>query len=663
MSWKKILQLPKSWEIHGGKKRKIVIGIVIFLMFFLLSPHLEDILSARQEYIAGQDTIDWWQTPPPTTTPSPDEQNTPYLSFTVPKDEIKLYVIDPHYESESYVSRQDTIEWWQEQTGFTCVVDIPIKELRMVIPETQQSFTLYYSWVNFSVTVEGLNAAKQKVMNGKVIGKKLRFDKESTSDYKAQSSENDFANITVIFQGELTDVRYFKITITGDVSKNSLPKNMRDAVGSQEINACTKEYFISKLNVESLIDITIEATCWTKETYNYFRSYQSADTGTTTISPSGFKRDRSEISSEIDRSVLDNPEMGAVLYKINKDGKDINIMEWGALQITVKYNFPEEFKDMLDYYIGVRFPDPSCQPTLIYNTQSSEDKIIETPSHKIETIFFYKKAEYINSDSEKALVWYWDSSEKEYRGRDPKANERKWIWVPVFNEKYLESNFLYEIYFTVFYKDAEDVEDKIVDNASFYITLQAGQSYRTSTETEDKCKDWLGGKGWKKIVPPGVREFFYTMCKIKQTIKGALDAVKYISSITLGGGPQATIKIARENGGSVAVAVLLGLITYVMFILALLIFVVGLLGTNLDMAWFGAKMWIILAVFNWLQINIGRYYHKPYGIFSLISDFFGAFYHYVYMFWKDITSFHAEAWGFVAAAILILWFVMGRRSQ
>ncbi|RLG00923.1 hypothetical protein DRN58_02800 [Thermococci archaeon] len=650
MSWKKILQPPKSWEIHGGKKRKIVIGIVIFLMFFLLSPHLEDILSARQEYIAGQDpTPSLTTTPPPTA--SPDEQNTPYLSFTVPKDEIKLYVL----------------KGWGELKVPVLFVDFPVKQLQLIVPhpqnnETQKSFTLYSSWVSFDVMIAGLNPAGEIIMATKPI-KKIRFDNENVNNYTALSNENDSTKLTFAFQSRLTDIRKFKILITGEVLKDKLPENIRNAVGTQEIKKCTKTYYISKQDVIDMLDITIEATCWTKETYNYFRSYQSADSGTTTINPSGFKRDRSEISSEIDRSVLDNPEMGAVLYKINSDGKNINIMEWGALQITVKYDFPEEFKDLLDYYIGVRFPDPSCQPTLIYNTQSSEDKITETPINKIETIWFYKKAEFINSDSEKALVWYWDSSEKEYKGRDPKANERIWIWVPIFNEKYLEQKFRYEIYFTILYKDTEDVENKIEDNASFYITLQAGQSYRTSTETEDKCKDWLGGRGWKKIVPRGVREFFYTMCKIQQTIKGALDAVKYISSITLGGGPQATIEIARENGGSVAVAVLLGLIAYVMFILALLIFVVGLLGTNLDMAWFGAKMWIILAVFNWLQINIGRYYHKPYGIFSLISDFFGAFYHYVYMFWKDITSFHAEAWGFVAAAILILWFVMGRRSQ
>lgn len=202
--------------------------------------------------------------------------------------------------------------------------------------------------------------------------------------------------------------------------------------------------------------------------HTYFKSYQSEDSGTT-ISPSGFKRDSIGANSEIDQEVLDNPEMGAVLYKINKDGKDITIMEWGALEIAVKYDFPEEFKDMLDYYIGVRFPDPSWQPSLIYNIQNSGDEIIQTPSNKIETIWFYKKAEYINSNSEKARVWYWNSSEKEYKGRDPKDNEKKWIWVPVINGKYLEQNFFYEIYFTIFYKDAENIEDKIVDNASFIL--------------------------------------------------------------------------------------------------------------------------------------------------------------------------------------------------
>lgn len=74
------------------------------------------------------------------------------------------------------------------------------------------------------------------------------------------------------------------------------------------------------------------------------------------------------------------------------------------------------------------------------------------------------------------------------------------------------------------------------------------------------------------------------MCKIKQTIKKSLEAVKEISAIILGGGPSATIDMARMYGGKgdVAKAYLLGLIIYLMFILALLIIVVGLIGMNLD---------------------------------------------------------------------------------
>ncbi|RLG00695.1 hypothetical protein DRN58_03140 [Thermococci archaeon] len=725
MSWKKILQPPKNWEIHGGKKRKIVIGIVIFLMFFLLSPHLEDILSARQEYIAGQDTIDWWQetpTPPITTPPPPEEEDKAHLSFYVPEDEIRIFIVDPHYQvpienSPFVVPPQEVFDYLTGGGVFTCILDIPIQGLQLRIPhpfvktfsqneaeqdtiprepdvydpiipegvtvaDKPQWYALYSSWVDFDVSIIGVDATgkkENKVMTGVVLGSRVRgdYDEKRPSGtlplWHGKMDESNPICLEVAFQGELTDIRYFEVTIEGKVIRDRLPQDIKEALGDaygvkppQPILDHTETVYPKRKQAE-LLDILIEAICWSKdmEVYHHEAFHpESSQSGSTTYTenPEGFKRDQTGVNLEFDQEALDNPEIGKPIYKTDKD----TIIEWGALEIKVKYNFPEEFKDILDYYIAVRFPDPSYQPFLVANVQKSDKTIIRTSTDQINTISFYKPADMIDSNSPDALVWYWDSSEKMYKGRKPKDKERKWIWVPIINGKFTEQKIQYKVYFTTFYKDKKNAKGfgEIVDNASFTLSLNAGQVYRIGTKMEDKCRDWLEGKGFKKILPEKVRSFFYTLCIIEHSIHKSMKAVKDLSSYILAGGPKATIDMARKYGGkgSVATAVLLSAIMYIAFILALLIFIVGILGMNLDMAWFGVRIWIFLLVFSYLQVIVGEKFETPYGMFSLVKDFFDTVYHFAYSLFKDITSDSPQMWGIVAIGILFIWLLSRRGS-
>jgi len=684
MKWKKIFETPNSWEININKKRAILLAFALLIIVILVLPSFSDILSARQEYIAGQRETDVHE--PLTPPPSPTDENAPYLTFEIPKEKVKMFIVDPHYDPLSGVPDASggidlgrrSIDYY---TGgiFTCILDIPIEKLQLRIPkpfvteaenvqqeapigtwydkplpegvtisDEAQWYDLLSDWVNFDVTIEGLNEAYAKVMTGKVIGKKIRsqYDKNRPQGTLTSWQMDGMSNsLEIVFQGELTDIRHFEICVVGTVKREMLPKEITDALGDpylkgfgaeiQTITPCVQKEYLERDQAE-LLDLTIEVTCWTDEMHTSF------DPSVYQTTPYVFDPD--------------NPEIGKAIYSIEIEGKEVKVMRWGALQISVDYNFPEEFKEILDFYISVRFPDP-YQPQLIANVQSGGDVKMETD--EILTIYLEEEADLIDSNSPDALVWYWDDQKEEYVGRKRKEGEKALIYVPLINGKYLVRGIDYEVIFTTFYRETESSEDvgTIVENATFTIIVKEGQSYRTSVQRKDKCGHWVN-----KWLPEKLKALGYTLCTIEQMIHRASIAVKTISSYILGGSPSATIEMARLYKGSLGTAVLLGAIVYIMFILALLLLAVGIISMNLDMAWFGARIWIFLTIFSYLQITIGHKFKTPYGMFSLIGDFFKAIFKIVGVFWKDITTGNPYMWGVVAIAILIIYILSGRRS-
>jgi len=548
--------------------------------------------------------------------------------------------------------------------------------------------------LSFKVNIRGVNAAYEQVMKGESLHHIVTEQYIPNYNY---TIEGDHIHLT--FQGEVSDIRYFEIELSeiklikSALQFQSKDQEIVDALDVRKlkiINGFSGDevgdflYLFTPVENSEILNLALEVTCWTKDMRSYFQGEQET---TYTDTPKGFKRKGGDtISVGFDEKVLLNPKMGKPIYKIVKDGKETTVIEWGALTIDVDYkDVPSEFLEYLTFVIMVRFPDPFYQPNIIYDL--SQDPPIRTIDSNIYTIWLMDYAdvicgqEWIPKQTSKGLIYVAKSGKKQ-------------IWVPIINGKFTEENVTYDIYFNVYpfsneeflnkigknkgdpltEEDLEKVQEHIVAGQSFNISVQAGGSYRTSTKRIDRCSKWRGGWGWRGILPENVREFFYTMCQVQETIKRALEAVKDTSAIILGGGPSATIDMAREYGGKgdVAKAYLLGLITYLMFILALLIIVVGLIGMNLDMAWFGARIWIFLAVFSWAQVAIGHYFQEPFGMFSLVGSFFGAVYHYAEMFWHDLTSATITVgdktistpglWGLVATAILVLWFLQGRRS-
>lgn len=539
--------------------------------------------------------------------------------------------------------------------------------------------------LSFEVNIRGVNVAYDQVMKGESLHHLI--GEQYIPDY-SYTIEGDHIHLT--FQGEVSDIRYFEIELSEiKLDKSALhfqskDQELIDALDVRDIKLVNGFlgnevgdflYLFTPIENSEILNLTLEVTCWTKDMRSYFSEVQQETTYTDT--PRGFKRKGEDIISVgFDEEVLLNPEIGKPIYKITKDGKETTVIEWGVLTIDVDYkDVPQEFLEYLTFVTMVRFPDPFYQPNIIYDL--SQDPPTQTINSNIYTIWLMDyadnicKQEWIPKQSSKGLIYVAKSGKSQ-------------IWVPIINGKFTEESVTYDINFNVYpfsheefldiigksegdpitEKELEKVQDDIVAGQSFNISVQAGGSYRTSTQTIDKCGKWRGGIGWRKIVPENIREFFYTVCCIQQGIKRALEAVKEISALVLGGGPSATIDMARLYGekGDVAKAVLLGTIFYLMFILALLIFVVGLIGMNLDMAWFGARIWIFLAVFSWAQVAIGRYFQEPFGMFSLVGSFFGVIYYFIVKLWYSLTSGDPFTWGTVATAILVLWFLQRRGS-
>jgi len=787
LKWKKIFEAPKNWEINLSKKRIIVLAFVLFIMGLLLLPHLSDILSARQEYVAGQNTAKQDSLTDTTklfyrlygqdaVNALKDKLTTQDAGICLDIDpkKVKVIILETDVEAIKRIGPQIDIWAINKLIGnrFSCFLDIPLNvpylesplknefvtmyttgvydgptktiepKYYITKPSTYPIYTTYevgaddktlieinkdrygrklkpyigyifvprsvamslrsdyknhfeivppedlkkieeylgiempeetsYSQVHDQGLVDALNigdvqiigrdAAYKTVLWGKVIA--TRFIKTYSGWYGSASQSEKETHLYVASQGDITSVRYFEIRlkdISLDVDKKDkdgnyvLKESTRDLLTQRKllfsfsknvkiINARSggevgdiMSIFIPREQAE-LLSVAIETTCWTEGMHSLFGG-----------------------QVEFDNEALFNPEMGKPIY--TKDGE--SVMEWGALTINVDYSKISSAMEYLTFVIALKFPDPQSQSKLMENI----DKHILTSSKEINTIEFWAYADDMCNN-----IWaYKELSNGRYGYgivSPTETNQRNQIWVPIIDRKFTETNVEYYIDFYTFAvpkdsfesmvkdrekPDREKLAESIVSSSTFGIQLQAGQSYRTSTETKDSCREWVS-----KWMPGMFKNLGYTYCTVRKMFHGVAVAVKNLSSIVLGGGPAATIRIARENGGSLAVAVLLSSIMYMAFLLALLIIIVGLVGMNLDMAWFGVRIELFLIVFSYLQILIGDTFKTPYGMFSLVRDFFNIFYKFVYSIFESMISGNPFMWGVVAVAIIFFWLFVGR---